>query len=106
MGLMKSINLIIAAVAISATMLILASCEKNGNDLRNGEMNIINLSATSEYPYTKTSLGELNVVNWSSGDAITTFWGDNTTSAQFTLSSGNGTTSATFTGTPTLTTET
>ena len=94
----------IAAIALIA-MPILSSCEKGEKPINGGEENLITLSATSELPDTKTSLGESNVVNWSTGDQITTFWGNTTTQAEFTLSTGEGTTSATFTGTATEITE-
>jgi uncharacterized protein (TIGR02145 family) len=89
----------VAAIALLA-MPVLSSCEKSETPTNGEEGNIITLSATSELPDTKTSLGESNVVNWTTGDKISTFWGDNTTAAEFTLSTGDGTTSATFTGTP------
>jgi uncharacterized protein (TIGR02145 family) len=89
----------VAAIALLA-MPILSSCEKSETPTNGEEGNIITLSATSELPNTKTSLGESNVVNWTAGDKITTFWGDNTTAAEFTLSTGEGTNSATFAGTP------
>jgi uncharacterized protein (TIGR02145 family) len=94
----------IAAIALMATP-ILTSCEKSETPTNGEEGNIITLSATSELPDTKTSLGESNVVNWTTGDEITTFWGDNTTAAEFTLSTGDGTTSATFTGTKSVESE-
>jgi uncharacterized protein (TIGR02145 family) len=89
----------IVAMALLA-MPVLSSCEKSETHTNGGESNIITLSATSELPDTKTSLGTSNVVNWTTGDKITTFWGDNTASAEFTLSAGEGTNSATFAGTP------
>src|SRR5574344_857451 len=94
----------IAAIALMATP-ILSSCEKSETHTNGGESNIITLSATSELTDTKTSLGTSNVVNWTTGDKITTFWGNNTASAEFTLSAGDGTTSASFNGTPTETTD-
>jgi uncharacterized protein (TIGR02145 family) len=94
----------VASIALIA-LPILTSCEKGEKPTNGVEGNIITLSATSELPDTKTSLGNSNVVNWTTGDKITTFWGNITTAAEFTLSTGDGTTSATFTGTPTQTTD-
>src|SRR5574344_2676154 len=74
----------VAAIALLA-MPVLSSCEKSETPTNGEEGNIITLSATSELPDTKTSLGESNVVNWTTGDKISTFWGDNTTAAEFTL---------------------
>lgn len=105
----RIIKLVNAAFKVAAMVFIavpmLSSCEKRETPTNGGEGNIITLSATSELPDTKTSLGESNVVNWTAGDKITTFWGDNTPAATFTLLSGEGTTSAKFTGTPTMTTD-
>jgi uncharacterized protein (TIGR02145 family) len=94
----------IAAITLIA-MPVLSSCEKSETSINGGEENIITISATSELPDTKTSLGESNVVNWTEGDKITTFWGNSEIAAEFTLSTGEGTTSATFTGTPIYTTD-
>jgi uncharacterized protein (TIGR02145 family) len=110
MKIMEVIKKLATATYAVATMALLAmpvlsSCEKSETPTNGGEGNIITLSATSELPDTKTSLGESNVVNWTTGDKITTFWGNITTAAEFTLATGEGTTSATFTGTPTQTTD-
>src|SRR5574344_2950632 len=101
--------ILFAALALAvAAMPALTSCEKEksiNSGAQSGEKTT--LYATSELPDTdtKTPLGNSNAVNWTTGDKITTFWGDNTNAAEFTLSTGGGTTSATFNGTPTETTE-
>src|SRR5574344_1143250 len=105
---LRHITLFAALALAVAAMPALTSCEKEksiNSGVQSGEK--ITLYATSELPDTdtKTSLGNSNVVNWTTGDTITTFWGDNTNAAEFTLSTGGGTTSATFNGTPTETTE-
>jgi uncharacterized protein (TIGR02145 family) len=112
MNIMKVIKKLSNATYTVATMALLAmpvlsSCEKSETPINGGESNIITISATSELTDTdtKTSLGTSNVVNWTTGDEISTFWGNSTTVAKFTLSGGDGTTSATFTGTKSVESE-
>ncbi len=92
---MKKIIFIAATLALG----LVYSCDKRNNDLISTP---IELKATMEVPTseTKTHSEGVNVL-WDNGDKIALYFGNSTTTkALFTLTSGAGTKSATFTGTP------
>ena len=99
---MKKVLYNISAALFAAAMIFTAaSCSKQEtpNLPEEPKAETITLSASMELPdsETKTSLDGLSV-KWSDGDRISVFFGNNTTNNEFTLSSGDGETSGSFTG--------
>ncbi len=83
---------------ISAGLLSLASCEKKGSEEPTTKTTLTT-SMEQQGGNTKTSFDQTTKdVLWSSGDRIAVFFGDLTTNNEFTLASGEGTKSGTFTG--------
>lgn len=92
-------NFTISAIIAIAAMLTAASCAKEENVINpSEEATLTTFTASVEEPATKTSLNSTSVF-WSESDAIKVFNTDNISGVNFALSSGQGTTSGTFSGT-------
>lgn len=84
-----------------AGMLALSSCSKNSDELVINEIPQ-EMTFTAGYPdgdATRAAIKSDKSVTWETGDRIKVFSAKNSTGASFSISSGPGTKSATFTGT-------
>ncbi len=86
-----------AMALVSAALLSVVGCEKKNGSIEPNTQTTLTASMEQQGSDTKTTLVGQEV-RWSSGDKIAVFFGDVTTRNEFTLASGQGTKSATFTG--------
>lgn len=86
----KAFTLCVATLVFAA---MLSSCKKK----ENGDEKITTFYATTDSEGSKTDLNGGTVL-WTNGDAVKVFNADGTASATFTLSTGAGTSTGTFTG--------